>query len=233
MRWTKIDRSAWEREEYFAHFLTDLPCTYSLTAKLDITALRSSGHSLYPAMLYAFSAIVNRHEEFRTALDEEGNPGIFDVLFPCYTVFHQDTQTFSNIWTEFSEDYAVFLAAYRQDLAQYGAVHGMTAKPDAPGNTFPVSMLPWTSFDGFHLHLQKGYAYLLPIFTMGKFYEEQGKTLLPIAVQVHHAVCDGFHVSRLIVQVQELLDALASQSVPRRADGFPGEEALCTMRQTT
>lgn len=36
------------------------------------------------------------------------------------------------------------------------------AKPDAPANTFPVSMLPWESFDGFQLNLQKGYAIFCP-----------------------------------------------------------------------
>lgn len=206
MSWKKIDRSTWNREEVFAHFLTDLPCTYSLTARLDITALRAGGLPLYPAMLYALSAVVNRHEEFRTALDGEGQPGIFDALSPCYTVFHKDTETFSNIWTDFSESYAAFFAGYRQDLQQYGEIHRLAAKPGPPENTFPVSMLPWTTFDSLHLNLQRGYAYLLPIFTMGKFYEDGGKTLLPIAVQVHHAVCDGFHVSRFLAEVQELLD---------------------------
>lgn len=58
------------------------------------------------------------------------------------------------------------------------------ARPDTPENTFPVSALPWASFEGFNLNLQKGYSYLLPIFTLGKFYCESGKTMLPLAVQV-------------------------------------------------
>ena len=38
-------------------------------------------------------------------------------------------------------------------------------------------MLPWASFHGFNLNLQKGYNFLLPIFTMGKYHEEGGKLL--------------------------------------------------------
>ena len=75
-----------------------------------------------------------------------------------------------------------------------------------PQNTFSVSMIPWASFEGFHLDLQKGYGYLAPIFTMGKCREEGGRTLLPLAVQVHHAVCDGFHTCRLIDELQKILD---------------------------
>lgn len=33
---------------------------------------------------------------------------------------------------------------------------------------------------------------------------------LPLAVQVHHAVCDGFHVSRLLNELQEWLDYFQS-----------------------
>ena len=80
------------------------------------------------------------------------------------------------------------------------------ARPDTPENTFPVSMVPWASFEGFNLNLQNGYHYLPPIFTMGKFQEENGKTLLPLAIQVHHAVCDGFHLCRLVNELQKLLN---------------------------
>ena len=47
-----IDRENWERREYFEHYFTSVPCTYSMTVQLDITHLRSSGIRLYPAMLY-------------------------------------------------------------------------------------------------------------------------------------------------------------------------------------
>lgn len=65
----------------------------------------------------------------------------------------------------------------------------MMAKPGVPANTFPVSMIPWESFDGFNLNLEKGYGYLLPL-----------------SIQVNHAVCDGFHVCRFISALREMID---------------------------
>lgn len=67
-------------------------------------------------------------------------------------------------------------------------------------------MIPWTTFEGFNLNLRHGYDYLLPIFTMGRFFEQDGRVLLPLAVQVNHAVCDGFHVCRFINELQSALD---------------------------
>ena len=206
MAFHKIDLQGWARKEYYDHYFSAVPCTYSTTVKLDITALRRQGVKLYPAMLYALTTVVNRHEEFRTALNEAGEPGIYDRMLPCYTVFHRDSETFSNIWTEYDPDFTRFLHRYEQDLQTYGSLPGMEPKPHTPGNTFPVSMVPWTTFTGFHLHLQKGYDYLLPIFTLGKAWEHHGHWKMPLAIQVHHGVCDGFHVSRFVESLQQDLN---------------------------
>lgn len=77
-------------------------------------------------------------------------------------------------------------------------------KPDQPLNTFNISSLPWTSFTGFNLNLYTDGSYLPPIFTIGKFIEQDNKVLMPLSVQVHHSVCDGFHVGRFTNSLQEL-----------------------------
>lgn len=200
-----IDIEYWKRKEYFEHYFSGVPCTYSFTVKIDITKIKNSDQKLYPTMLYYLTKIVNRHEEFRMSLDEEGKLGVFDKMSPCYTIFHKDSETFSNVWTEYCEDWEIFYEAYQQDIEKYGSVKRMNAKDNIPLNTFPVSMIPWESFEGFNLNLQKGYEYLLPIFTMGKYYEENGKYMLPLAIQVHHAVCDGFHVCRFVNELRDLV----------------------------
>ena len=206
MAFRQIDREHWARKEYFDHYFSQVPCTYSAVFRLNLTNLKKQGQKLYPTMLYHIAAQVNSQEEFRTALDSEGRLGVYDQIHPCYTIFYKENSTFSNLWTEYTPNYEAFCEAYRKDMAQYGPNLGLEAKPNLPPNTFPVSMLPWASFEGFNLNLQKGYDYLLPIFTMGKYFEEGDKTLLPLAIQVHHAVCDGFHLCRFVCGLQERLD---------------------------
>ena len=202
-----IDRENWSRKEYFEHYFSNVPCTYSMTTKLDITKIIESKKKLYPAMLYYLTTIVNRHVEFRITFNKDNELGVYDEMLPCYTIFHKDTETFSNLWTVYCKDYEEFYKMYENDLRQYGNQKGMFGKPDVPDNCFTVSMIPWVSFEGFNLNLQKGYDYLLPIFTMGKYYEENGRILLPLAIQVHHAVCDGFHLCRFINELQELINS--------------------------
>ncbi|MGL4903840.1 MAG: CatA-like O-acetyltransferase, partial [Cetobacterium sp.] len=40
----------------------------------------------------------------------------------------------------------------------------------------------------------------------GKFILEDKKYLIPLAIQVHHAVCDGFHLCRFIDRFQEIIN---------------------------
>lgn len=83
------------------------------------------------------------------------------------------------------------------------------SKPLVGKNYFNVSCIPWTSFTGFNLNLQQGYDYLLPIFTIGKYFSDDNKIMLPLAIQVHHAVCDGFHLSRFVNELQYYLNTFA------------------------
>lgn len=207
MFFTPIDLTNWPRREVFEHYLDHVPCSYSMCVELDITPLRTRGQKLYPAMLYALTTVVNRHEEFRTAFRADGQLGTYSQMLPSYTVFHKQTEQFSNLWTVYDPDYPAFLQAYTEDQTRYGDNPGFQGKPNPPENTFPVSMIPWSTFTSFSLHLPKGDRYLLPIFTMGKFFQRESRTLLPLALQVHHAVCDGFHACRFVNELQALIDA--------------------------
>ncbi len=206
MEFERIQLDSWARREHFEHYHSEVPCTYSMTTKLDITALVEAKVRLYPAMLYLITRAVNRFPQFRMDFDSEGKLGVYGEMHPCYTIFHRDSETFSNLWTEYTEDYPAFCRAYERDLEQFGNNKSMMAKPGVPANTFPVSMIPWESFDGFNLNLEKGYGYLLPIFTMGRYTENNGRYLLPLSIQVNHAVCDGFHVCRFISALREMID---------------------------
>lgn len=207
MEFKFIDKDNWKRKEYFDHYFFNVPCTYSMTVKMDITKIIKKKQKLYPTMLYYITTVVNKYEEFKMTIDEKGRLGMFDTMLPSYTIFHQDTKTFSNLWTEYYCKYEDFCKAYEDDMLKYANQSGLFVKANIPENNFPVSMIPWTSFEGFNLNLQKSYDFLQPIFTMGKYYKENDKILLPLAIQVHHAVCDGFHICRFVNELQELLNS--------------------------
>ena len=98
----------------------------------------------------------------------------------------------------------------KADRARYGDIHAFEARPPEAGQgLFNISAVPWTSFRSLHLELPEANDYLLPIFTLGRYREENGRTLLPLAVQVHHGVTDGFHVGRFFSRLQAWADGAA------------------------
>ncbi|WP_044640021.1 type A chloramphenicol O-acetyltransferase [Risungbinella massiliensis] len=205
-----IDMDHWSRKPYFEHYLHHVRCTYSMTANIDITLLleqlKRKEIKLYPALIYMITTVVNRHSEFRTCFDSEGKLGYWDSMSSNFTIFHEDDKTFSNIWTPYTEDFQEFYSHYLDDLEKYGHIKQFTSKINEPPNTFPISCIPWVSFTGFNLNIYTEGTYLLPIFTIGKFFKQDEQIQLPLSVQLHHAVCDGYHTSVLFHELQVLAD---------------------------
>lgn len=204
-----IDMDTWARREHFELYSKNVPCTYSTTANLDsgkfLSTLKARNLKFYPSIIYCITKVVNKIDAFKMDIDDNGNLGIYSKCNPSYTVLHKDTETFSSIWTEFCNDFDVFYEKWLSDIRVFGGNHSLCAKPSIP-NSIDISAIPWISFHGFNLNLQKGYNYYKPIFTIGKYYEQGEATLLPLSIQVHHAVCDGFHVGKFVNLLQDCMD---------------------------
>lgn len=194
-----IDMENWDRREFYEHFINEVVCSYSLTVNLDITGLGDA--QLYPAMIWLLTKTVNEMPEFRTSLTKDGL-GIYDSMHPMYTVFNKENKNFSGIWSYYAEDYHEFLKNYDADVRVYSKSTRYAPKDGTPENSFNISMVPWLEFTSCNLNVYDDGKFLLPIFTMGKYFERDGKRLLPLAIQVHHAVCDGYHVGMFVERLQ-------------------------------
>ncbi|WP_226605607.1 type A chloramphenicol O-acetyltransferase [Bacillus cereus] len=207
MKFHVIDREDWNREQYFEHYLK-LKCTFSMTVNVDITMLLEEvyqkGIKFYPVFIYLISRIVNNHRKFRTCFNDEGVLGYWEEMIPSYTIFHKDDKSFSSIWTDYSSYFRTFYKNYEDDMRCYASVHGLFTKENIPPNVFPISSIPWTSFTGFNLNINNDENFLLPIITCGKYFNEGNKVMLPVSLQVHHSVCDGYDASKFIEDLQQL-----------------------------
>lgn len=213
MKFNPIDMDTWSRQPYFEHYLNNARCTFSMTANLDISRLlkelKIRQIKLYPALIHMITTVVNSHIEFRTCFNSDKTIGYWDSLSPSFTIFHDDDKTFSSIWTVYSEEFNDFYTRYLDDMKTYGSVKQFTPKANEPANTFPISSIPWVSFTGFNLNIYNDGTDLLPIFTMGKYFQQAEKFLLPLSAQFHHAVCDGYHSGLLFNELQLRADICA------------------------
>ncbi|MGB7802825.1 type A chloramphenicol O-acetyltransferase [Buttiauxella sp.] len=209
LEYTPVDLSRWARKEHFEVFQSFAQSTINQTVLIDITALlkhiREVGWKFYPTIIFLLSKVVNRHAEFRMAM-KNNELVIWNEIHPSYTIFHNETETFSSLWSHYDGNIHHFQDVYSEDIARYGNNLSYWPKEESRENIFFVSGIPWVSFTSFNINLANMQNFFAPMFTLGKYYNQDGKVLLPLAVQVHHSVCDGFHVARLVNELQQLSD---------------------------
>ena len=206
MPFQPIDLASYPRREHYDAFF-GLKLTYSATIQIDITrllrAIRDLGFRTYPVQIWLLTEAANRIPEFRMSQDGDGRLGIWDQVSPLYTTLNPTTRTFSGIWTPFDAAFPRFYAACIDDMARY-TTGEFQPQHDLPENVLNISSLPWVDFTSFNLNMPGDY--LLPILTLGRYIEENGRTILPLAIQVHHAVCDGLHLGAFISEVRALVE---------------------------
>ena len=102
-----------------------------MTIKMDITKIIKKKQKLYPTMLYYITTVVNKYEEFKMAIDENGRLGMFDTMPLIYEKLGAKT-LYGRI-------------QMRPGAASYGAI---TPKGQL---IFGLSGNPGAAFNGWHL----------------------------------------------------------------------------------
>ena len=210
MNYKKIDIEHWERRDLFKLYTTSLKIVMNMTVEMDVTHLRAfcreRGLRFYPTMMWAVSRVINSREEFRYRILDNGDLILFDYVSPSYTDFNPETEKFVKFVTEYDEDLMTFHDRAVRDMAAHKEEVGFL--PDQPENFFGISCLPWASYSSLTLHVDDGKHSLFPVVIWGKYQEKDGRSVMPVTANIHHAAADGFHLSRLFSDLQTLIDSL-------------------------
>ena len=94
----KIDQSTWPRQDHYKYYTEKLKVNYSMTARLDVTRLRAEcdrlGVHFYAAFIWCTFKCCEPSALHENDDGQEGNPGVWDVIHPNYTIFHKEDHTF-------------------------------------------------------------------------------------------------------------------------------------------
>lgn len=210
MKYTTVDFKKWKRAGLFKFYIDNMRIVMSLTADIDVTALikftGKNGLKFYPTMIWAVSKVVNSHDEFKYGWGKDGSLIKWEYISPSYADFHKEDETFVKLVTPFSRDLFEFHRKFMEDRERYrsesAVIYGQ------PPNFFDVSCLPWIKYRHFDLHVFDEGKFLAPVVTWGKYQQEGGRFIMPLTMNIHHAVADGFHLARFFTQVQELINSL-------------------------
>lgn len=211
MSFQLIDYDNWKRKSHFEGISQKDPSLISMTVPINITRLKKylTNHSmrLYPVLIACISMVINRFDEFKMALDDNFNLGVYDTIHPSYTIFHKDDCTFSCIYTAIQNDVHSFYNAIVQDMEVFGSLKGFETRV-APKNSFPISCIPWVTYTGYSIIELKEKKSVAPYVIIGRYNCQNSEIHLPITMQVSHSVADGYHVCMFFQELQKLLNSL-------------------------
>ncbi len=200
-----IDENKWERAMHCMVFRNSIEPSFCVTFESDITNFKNKvkerGYSFTIAMVYAVCKAANQIEEFRYRF-YDGKVVLFDKIDIAFTYLNSDTQLFKVVNVPFVED-----------LDEYVRIATKTAKEQKEyftgplGNdVFQCSPMPWITYTHIS-HTNSGKKdNATPLFDWGKYYEKDGKLLIPISVQAHHSFVDGIHIGKFVDKLQRFFD---------------------------
>jgi len=200
-----IDQDGWPRREQFELFKTFGSPYFSITTDVDITAYRETlpkGGRFTIGLVHALASAANIVPEFRQRI--RGDDVIeFDIVHPSIIVLN-DQDAFRFCVFPFAHDFAEFSKDAPKRIEQARAAPSMFDFQDQDDFLF-LTAIPWISFTGVMHAAPTQAPDSVPRIAWGKYRDICGRIMLPLNVQVHHALVDGVHAGRFYSKVEEIL----------------------------
>ncbi len=202
-----VDIATWPRQEAYRFYgRMDYP-HFNVCADMDITLLHSylenKGLSIFKAVLFGVCKAANSIFEFRLRIRGEKIVA-HDVIHPSYTVLTEDN-LFSFCETDYTDEIQEFFRLTDDAIAKAKRDPFLEDEPGRDDYLF-ISTLPWVRFTSIshpiHMHPTDS----IPRITWGKFAQEKDQISMPLSVQVHHGLADGYHVGKFFNLFQEWVD---------------------------
>ena len=203
--YTVIDETTWERAMHCMVFRNSIEPAFCVTFEVDITnfldKIRKQNHSFTIAMVYAVCKCANAIEAFRYRF-LNGKIVLFDQIDTAFTYLNRDTELFK-----------VVTVPMKETLDEYVPLATRTAKEQKEyftgplGNdVFQCSPMPWITYTHIS-HTNSGKKdTATPLFDWGKYYEKDGRMVMPVSVQAHHSFVDGIHIGAFADRLQNYLN---------------------------
>jgi chloramphenicol O-acetyltransferase type A len=194
------------RKKHFEFFNSMNHPHFNLCGNVEITGfidrVKKGKMSFTPAMAWTLSKAANDIPEFRQRIRED-EVVEHKLVHPSFSVATEVADVFSFCEVKFSEEQADFLARAKTIIAEMRKNPSMEDDHSRDDYLF-MSSIPWVSFTSMQHAMSYHPCDSVPRIVWGKHFLEGDKIMMPLSVQVHHAVVDGRHVGRYFERVNDL-----------------------------
>lgn len=205
MERNEIILDTYKRRVKFEIFSKKQNPIFSTTVAIDITKFKSiidkRKLKFFASISHLISEVINSITAFKHRIIEDK---LYEYKFinPGYTVLLPDND-FSFCFTQYKTNFGDFYKSVLEDIANV-----LLEKNETNGDNnhmFYLTSNHWFSFTSF-THPYDPENGSIPIITLGKYYLENDILKMPIAIQAHHGLVDGYHFGLFYEQLQHKLN---------------------------
>jgi chloramphenicol O-acetyltransferase type A len=200
-----LDIAQWSRRATYEFYRNFEQPFFNICAMVDVTRLRNycktQGFSFAIAALYCGARVGNELEAFRYRLRDEGVLVHPQQDIGSTVLLENESMVFA--YFKYHPDFHTFYEGAAEEMAR--AKSGQAFDPaDDRDDLIHHSTFPWVHFTSFMHARRHRSSDSIPKMVYGKFQEQQGRVMLPVSVEVHHALMDGLHVGRYFQHFEDL-----------------------------
>ena len=205
----KLDFENWNRKEHFEFFSPFDEPFFGVVSEVDCTKAYSyakkNNISFFAYYLHKTLEAANSLDFFKyRIIDKE--VFICDEIHAAATIAREDG-TFAFSFTEFNPDFTIFHDSLKSEIDSVQNSSGLRFNEYAKrADAIHISSFPWHKLTGLTHARDFKREDSVPKITFGKSFELDSALKLPVAINVHHALMDGFHVAKFLERFQDLLD---------------------------
>ena len=199
-----IDEATWERAMHCMVFRNSVEPAFCVTFEADVTGVKKyvkDNHiSFTLAMVYAVCKCANQIEAFRYRF-VDGKVVLFDNIDTAFTYLNKKTNLFKVVNDPMMDD----LREYCINAKKIADEQEVYFTGPLGNDVFQCSPMPWVTYTHIS-HTNSGKKdNAIPLFDWGKYYEKDGRIMMPISVQAHHSFVDGIHIGEFVDSLEKYL----------------------------
>ncbi|TYZ13355.1 chloramphenicol acetyltransferase [Hymenobacter lutimineralis] len=206
-----VDLTTWNRREHFAFFSAFEEPFFGLVADVNVAhafaRAKELGVPFFQVYLHAALQAVNSVEALRYRI-EDGQVYCYDQIHASPTLARPD-HTFSFAFVPFAQSLTEFGLSLQAEIDSVEQSTGLRLNANASRlDVIHFSAIPWLRFTGLTHARAFAHPDSVPKISVGRYRREGEALLMPVAVNVHHGLADGYHVGLFFSAFQQALDAV-------------------------
>ncbi len=205
-----IDLETWYRKEHF-HFFTGMNDPYTgVVVNVDCTQAKQRakevGTSFWLYYMHKSLKAAYNVEPFRYRITESSQVVCVDTVYAGTTIDNVHG-SYSIAVLPYYEDYDTFVRESTKKINEIKVKPGLNFNEEAKCiESILYTTAPWLQFTGLKHATNYGTLESRPKISFGRCFEEKGKWLMPLSIEVNHALMDGKDIGAHIDLFQQLLN---------------------------